>query len=72
MCIKNNNEQKEEVLTLKQVSRELKAGTHELRKWIKSGILRPIRLVGMHPYKFTREAINEFIDENTINQGKTP
>lgn len=70
MCKKDNNEQKEEILTLKQVSRKLKIGTHKLREWAKSGVLRPIRLVAMPPckythYKYTREAVDTFLDKNT-------
>lgn len=68
MCKNDNSKEEEEILTLKQVSREFRIGTGKLRKWAKSGVFRPIRLVGIHPLKYTREAVEAFLQANTVNQ----
>lgn len=72
MCKKNNNEQDDKILTLKQVSRNLGIGTGPLRQWIRRGVLRPIKLIALPPckythYKFTQEAVEAFLNENTVN-----
>lgn len=70
-----NNNQKEEVLTLQEVAKKLRIGTHNLRKLVKCGVLRPIRLVSINPehppkcihLKFTHASIEAFLNNNTIN-----
>lgn len=75
MCEEDDNRQEHEILTLKEVARKLKTGTHKLRELVRRGVLRPIRLVSINPehplkcihLKFTHASIEAFLNNNTIN-----
>lgn len=64
------DEEKNRLCSIKELSRRLKVSTKQLRQWHKYGVLRAIRLVPTGPLKYTEEAINQFIDNCTVNKEK--
>lgn len=76
MYSRNNNQQNGKIFTIKQVARKLQISTHTLRMWAKQEpdpqrstprVLRPIKLVGIHHLRYSNEAIEAFLDANTVN-----
>lgn len=65
--MEEEHKHEKEALTIRDVARKLKVSTKTLRKWKRTGVLRPIRLVGIHPLRYTNEQIDQFVDEHTIN-----
>lgn len=64
-----NNEQNDDLRTIKELAHDLHVSTKKLRAWKRRGVLRPIRLERISgPLKYSKRDIQKFIDEHTINK----